>query len=324
MTSHPAWFTTTPEQRAALAEQLRGRSMVATRLDPRMAEAMAVTTRQTLDVPTRVGASRVIHHRPPAGAAWADALFVNIHGGGFVRGHAERDTLLCAWLAATVGCQVMDIDYRLAPEHPFPAALHECFDVVQWAHDQADALGLRRDRLAVGGHSAGGNLTAGIALLARRTEAFQPCLQILDYPFLDAVTDPVEKARAGGPIPAERMRAFNALYLSREQDLTDPLVSTVLADPAELQGQPAALVILAGRDPLRMEGLRHVQRLIEAGVEVTARTFLDSEHGFVVHGQGEFEPALALIVDALRRAFSTTGTSVQRSTPDGTPAGGSR
>ncbi|MFM1856143.1 MAG: hypothetical protein RLZ83_1452 [Pseudomonadota bacterium] len=304
MTEHPSWFAATPEEQAQWAERLRGRSMVDTQVDPRRVQALARTSRDERQVPTRVGASRVIHHRPAPGSPWADALFVNIHGGGFVRGHAERDTQLCAWLADAVGCQVMDIDYRLAPEHPFPTALHECFDVVRWAHKHAGELGLRHDRIAVGGHSAGGNLTAGICILARRSAAFQPCLQILDYPFLDAVTDPAEKARAGGLIPAERMRAFNAMYLSRIEELSDPLVSTVLADKTDLQGQPPALVILAGRDALRLEAQQHIVNLVAAGVEVTARTFLDSEHGFIVHGQGACDAALDLIVESLRRAFA--------------------
>jgi acetyl esterase len=317
-TGSSAWFPTTPDQRAQLAAQLRGASMVATRIQPAHAAALTRTSREVRLVPTRVGHTRVIHHRPCTHTALGDALYINIHGGGFVRGHAERDTTVCAWLTETVGCQVLDIDYRLAPEHPFPTALHECWDVVRWAVAQASTLGLNPARLAVGGNSAGGNLAAGIAILGRREGGPMPCLQILDYPFLDAVTDPADKVDAGGgPLPADRMRAFNALYLARPEDAWDPLVSTLRASTEDLRGQPPALVLLAGRDALRDEGLRHIENLLRAGVDVHARVFADSEHGFVVHGQGEASVALEMIAHALRQAF-LNATRGAAATLDGT------
>ncbi|MDP3179737.1 MAG: alpha/beta hydrolase, partial [Spirochaetaceae bacterium] len=253
-------------------------------------------------IPTRDGAAKAFVISP-RGTTAPLPLFVNVHGGGFVRPHARRDTVFCSVLAARVGCKVLDLDYRLAPEHPFPAAFNEAYDVLKWAYAHGETIGVDRDQIAMGGHSAGGNLTAAVALMANRTGDFSLRLQILDYPFLDAATDPAEKALGDDLIPVERMRAFNELYVEDPRDLANPYVSPVLAESGSLRGLPPALVVTAGKDCLFAEADRYAAMLIAAGVEVTARRFLASEHSFVVNCLGEYAEALDLICDSLARSF---------------------
>jgi len=296
-------FDWTEEERRAAALQLRGGSLVATVIDPELrADLQAVTVTEHA-VPTREGPARVLEIRPPGEAAGPRPLFINVHGGGFVRPYQERDTLFCAHLARRLDAVILDVDYKLAPEYPFPAALNECYDIAQWAFAQAGALGVDPDRIAMGGHSAGGNLTAAVCLMARRSGAFRFCGQVLDYPFLDGVTPPEAKLEPHSIFPAERLHAFNALYAVRPEVLADPLLSPVLADPAELAGQPPALIVTAGLDPLRFEAQRYAGQLIAAGVDVTVRQFHDCDHGFLIAGQGRAAEARQLVIDWLRSRF---------------------
>ncbi|MBW9171562.1 alpha/beta hydrolase [Clostridium estertheticum] len=230
-------------------------------------------------------------------------LYINIHGGGFVRPYAKRDTVFCSKIAAEVGCKVIDIDYKLAPEHPFPEGLNECYAIVKWAFDNAKELNIDIEDVILGGHSSGGNFTAAIAVMANKSKDFKLKYQIMDYPFLDAVTDPGDKALEGDILPADRARKFNALYVDNEDDKHNPLVSLVLATKEMLIGLPPALVITAAYDSLRTEAEKYVMIMVEAGVEVKIKRFLNSKHGFIVNCQQEFEEAQRLIIKTLKQGF---------------------
>ena len=233
------------------------------------------------------------------------AVFVNIHGGGFIAPHMERDIAFSQRLAAELGILVVDISYRTAGEAAFPVACHEAYDCVQWVYAHAAELGADPARLMVGGHSAGANLTAGICLQARQSHAFQPALQVLDYPPLDLFTDPAAKPDADKTlIPPDRARSFNLLYLGSEAAARDPLASPVLTPPALLAGQPEAVVITAGHDNLRFEGERYAAQLAAAGVPVHVRRFTRSGHGFVIACQDEYDAAIAFMEEAMRAVIA--------------------
>ncbi len=275
--------------------------MVQTNTPPEMETVMEYVDCREDMVPTREGSTR-INIISPRTDEENYPLFINIHGGGFVRGHNRRDILFSAFLAHRLDCKVIDIDYRLAPEHPFPTALNECYDVTKWAFDNADILKVDKNRIALGGHSAGGNFTAAIALMANQTKDFSICLQVMDYPFLDGVTDPAEKVDEHSLLPVERMRSFSELYMG-EEDHSNPFFSLVCATPDMLEGLPPALIITAGKDCLKEEAEKYGLMLINAGVEVKMRCFLESDHGFIVHCLAEYKEAQNLIINALSEAF---------------------
>lgn len=296
-------FSMTPEERLTIAGELRENTLLPPTITPGMEAALAACTVEELSVPTRVGPSRVMKVTPPDMRPRAP-LFVNFHGGGFVRPYHRRDTIFCAELALATGALVLDVDYRLAPEHPFPTGLHECHDVVEWAFAQADSLGIDPDRIAIGGHSAGGNFTAAICIMAQEHGRFRPCGQVLDYPFTDGVTPPSEKLDPRSMMPAWRMEAFNVLYAGVPENLTNPLLSPVMAAPEALEGQPPALFLIAGMDPLRHEAQRYAAMLMKAGVDADIRQFADCDHGWVVSGKPRHEEARALIFGWLNRLYA--------------------
>lgn len=253
-------------------------------------------------VKTREGEAHIYIHYPLQGEA-PYPLYVNIHGGGYIKGHFQVDELFCRKIVNKVGCVVVDIDYKLAPEFMFPYALNECYDVVKWAHDNSEELGIEKNRIAVGGHSAGGGLAAGIALMAKEKKDFSVICQILDYPPLDLCSDPATKKMSlDVPGRCEQVRIYNAMYV-KEEDKNNPLASPVFASKEQLRGLPPTLIITAEMDSLCDEGEKYASMLIEAGVEVTARRFIGAKHGFVVNLRDGHEAGVELIARALKNAF---------------------
>lgn len=204
---------------------------------------------------------------------------VFLHGGGWVIGSVADYEPDCARLAARTGAVVLSVEYRLAPEHPFPAAVDDAVAAMRWAHANAARLGIDPARLAVAGDSAGGNLAAVVAQELRgRPEA--PCLQLLIYPATDAHTEIPEKRQ---PIPGMLQPAdldwFEGHYLRSDADRRDPRLSPNLAE--DLSGLPPAIVALAEFDPLYTEGLAYARRLQAAGVTVEIMPFPGLIHGFL-------------------------------------------
>ncbi len=254
-------------------------------------------------VRTGTGDTRVLLYRPAGGAAGLLPIFISMHGGGFVMGSAEDDDKWCRRIANEAKCMVVNVDYRLAPENKFPVALEECYDVVRWAHGNAAALGADPARIAVGGHSAGGNLAAAICLLARERGEFSLVCQVLDYPPLDLTIDPYKDPPTLDKLLTPKTREFfTACYYNTPADTLDPHVSPLLAD--DLRGLPPALVISAEHDPLCPEQGRYAERLKAAGVDVTYRAFAGCYHAFTHFGPpAAADEAWRLIADKLREAF---------------------
>jgi acetyl esterase len=207
-------------------------------------------------------------------------LVLFFHGGGFAMGSVDTHDGPCRKLAVETGYPVVSVDYRLAPEHPFPAALRDSYAALEWAAASAPALDADPDRLVVAGDSAGGNLAAATALLARNRDGPDIAQQVLVYPVTgDAVeTDSYEENAEGYFLTADLMDWYRDLYLA--DDIAE---GNVYARPRlcrDLSGLPPATVLTAGFDPLRDDGAAYAGRLAEAGVPVSYHNFPGLIHGF--------------------------------------------
>ncbi|HKA66718.1 MAG TPA: alpha/beta hydrolase, partial [Solirubrobacterales bacterium] len=214
----------------------------------------------------------------PAGGP--SPLLVYFHGGGWVIGDLDTHDGVCRFLAAAAGTAVLAIDYRLAPEHPFPAPVEDAWAGFAWAAANAAELGVDPARIAVGGDSAGANLAAVVCLLARAGGGAMPAMQLLIYPPTDSAGDlPSRRLFAEGFLLTKGdMDAFERHYLPPGSDATDPRVSILLAP--DLTGLPPAYVATAGFDPLRDEGEAYALRMREAGVRVALRRHPGLIHSF--------------------------------------------
>ncbi len=207
-------------------------------------------------------------------------LLVYYHGGGWVVGDLDTHDGLCRFLAAAAGVAVLSLEYRLAPEHPLPAAVEDSVAGFTWAAANAAELGVDPGRIAVGGDSAGGNLAAVVSLSARDAGGPVPAMQLLIYPVTDAVGG--QRSRElfanGFFLTKGDMDTFEAHYLPPGTDSRDPRVSVLHAP--DLTGLPPAYVCTAGFDPLRDEGEAYALRMREAGVPVALRRHPGLVHGF--------------------------------------------
>jgi acetyl esterase len=228
---------------------------------------------------TRAGPLRARVYRP---VATDDPLPIvgYFHGGGWVIMGIETHDNICRRLTNATGAVVVSIDYRLAPEHRFPAALDDCFAATQWLAEHGRDIGGDPTRLVVAGDSAGGNLAAAVALRAR-TAGPELRGQVLVYPACDAAGE-TESTRANGEgylLTATAMAWFWDCYLGPDGDPADPFASPIHA--ADLAGLPAALVITAEYDPLRDEGEAYARRLDGFDVPVVQHRFTGVIHGFL-------------------------------------------
>jgi len=207
-------------------------------------------------------------------------LLVYYHGGGWTLGDLDTHDGICRFLAAAAGVSVLSVDYRLAPEHRFPAALEDAWAGFSWAAENAASLGIDPARIAVGGDSAGGNLAAVVSLLARAGGGAAPALQLLIYPIVDSAEDHSSRRRfaEGFLLTKDDMDSFERHYLPPGTDPTDPRVSILRAP--DLSGLAPAYVATAGFDPLRDEGEAYALRLREAGVKVALRRHPGLVHSF--------------------------------------------
>ena len=210
---------------------------------------------------------------------------VFFHGGGWVVGDIESHDTGCRHLANRAECAVVSVDYRLAPEHKFPAAVEDCLAATAWVAGNAASLGIDAGRLAVGGDSAGGNLAAVVSLLARDHGTPRIGHQLLIYPATDAAMrhDSMARFAEGYVLTRSTMRWFYEQYLRAPADAADWQASPLAAP--DVGGLPSAFVLTAGYDPLCDEGDAYAARLAAAGVAVTHRRFAGQVHGFALNGK---------------------------------------
>ncbi|MQA78838.1 MAG: alpha/beta hydrolase fold domain-containing protein [Streptosporangiales bacterium] len=240
-----------------------------------------------LTVDGATGPLRARHYRPPPGEPGPRPLLVYLHGGGHVSGDIDTHDVPCRSLCLHAGVHVVSVDYRRAPEHPFPAAVDDTVAAVRWAYAHAATLGADADRIAVGGDSAGGNLaTVACQLLARAGER-APAAQLLVYPTTDRVgTYPSATSFAQGCYLTDAdIDWYLTQYVGTTgHPLDDPRISPLLAD--NLTGLPPAVVVTAGFDPLRDEGEAYAHALRAAGTPTTLRRFPTLVHGFLCMAGG--------------------------------------
>ncbi|MCP4005759.1 MAG: alpha/beta hydrolase [bacterium] len=247
-------------------------------------------------------------YSPVASAAAPLPALVFIHGGSWWAGSLDSAEPECLELAANAQCVVASVDYHLAPEFPFPAPLDDCYTATSWLAEQADALGVDPRRIAIAGSSAGGNLAAGLALLARDRGGPAICFQLLEIPATDPrlETESMDAFAEGYLLTRAALQEGWGFYLQDEKDRSNPYAAPVHAP--DLSGLPPALIVTCEFDPLRDEAETYGARMIAAGVPVEI-----SRYPGMIHGSQNFSRILAQARDcrrqkdrALQRAFASS------------------
>ena len=293
----PPFNTLTPAQ---ARETMRG--MVALSAGPE-----AVANVENLTIPGPGGQIRLRIYTPQGDAPFPILVF--FHGGGWVIGDLDTHDNLCRSLANGAGCIVVSVDYRLAPEHKFPAAVEDAYAATQWVANNAHRINGNPGLIAVGGDSAGGNLAAVVAIMARDQDGPSLKYQLLMYPPTDVSscdTGSYRDCADGYFLTKADGEWFGAQYLNCEDDRLNPLVSPLLAP--NLSGLPPALVIVCEFDVLRDEGESYAKRLKKAGVSVKCTRYKGMIHGFLSM-DGFLDQARSGIDEAsaaLREAFLTS------------------
>ena len=243
----------------------------------------------------------------PEGLKTPSPALLWIHGGGFILGSPEQDELSSATFAKELGIVVVAARYRLAPKHPFPAPMDDCYAALKWLHDNAASLGVRADRIAIGGGSAGGGLAAGLTLLARDRKQIPVAFQLLVYPMLDDRT--VTRTDVDGANHRMWTQAANrygwASYLGKEPGGAEAPIYAAPARAGDLSGLPPTWIGVGTYDLFHDEDQAYVQRLKSAGVPLEVETVERAYHGFDV-----FNPQAPVVkrfrqsqVDAMRRVL---------------------
>jgi len=297
----PSYATFSPkEARAAMAKA----GEVADMAPPEVASVFDRT------VPTRSGNSKIRVYEPNADAAKLGprpcALF--FHGGGFVIGDLDSHDMICRRLAAASRCRLLSVDYRLAPEHRFPAAHDDAESAWRWVAQRAEHFMMDPERIAVAGDSAGGNLAAFVCQQMNRTGGPQPAFQLLCYPlvqFADIRAKRMPFHEGGFFISPNLFDYFRDSYIAHTTDRMDPRVSPLFAEDADFRGLPPAHIILCGWDPLKDEGRTYGDKLASGGVPVTIR-----EHPGMVHGFMNLTALSLPIRDAIRDAGEVVGRAL--------------
>jgi acetyl esterase len=208
------------------------------------------------------------------------SLIIYFHGGGFVFGNLETHDALCRLMSRESGCRVLSVDYRLAPEHKFPTAFNDAYGAYVWVLDHSDELGISRNRIALCGDSAGGNLAAAISIKARDESIQVPALQTLFYPAVgvDFVSESHREFSDGYFLTGELIEWFGQQYVRGFEDYMDPRFSVMMAE--DFHGLPETIVFTGEYDPLRDQGETFVGKLKSSGVPATGIRALGMIHGF--------------------------------------------
>ncbi|KUL24327.1 alpha/beta hydrolase [Streptomyces regalis] len=257
-----------------------------------------------LTIPTSIAPARATVYLP-ANAEPAPPVHVNFHGGGYVMTLTELDDPLCRFLAAEAEAVVINVDYVVAPQHPFPAPPRQAYEVVRWVAEHGAEEGWDGDRLTVGGQSAGGGLAAAVARQALEESGPSIALQVLHYPPLDLATGPRNKRAAiAKPMLRPWMGdVFDTSYVPDVRRRRDRLVSPAHpSDTADLKGIAPALVITAEYDLLRAEGERYAERLRGAGSLIEHHDVAEADHGYDGNDDQKAREVYAVIARHVREA----------------------
>ena len=251
-------------------------------------------------IPVRIYRPKGVEKRLP--------ILLYFHGGAWMRGDLDTHDDLAGRFAGEVCCVVVSVDYRLAPEHKFPAAVEDAYVALLWVSREADKLNIDKNKIALCGDSSGGNIAAALALMTRDQQGPNPIFQLLLYPVLDLssfeTTSYLENGDKGFGLTKDKMIWARELYLEKDEDKLQSYASPLLAP--DLVGLSAAKIITAEYDPLRDEGQAYARRLEQAGVDVSYSCYPGMTHGIfdVVGVVDTSRRAMDEVVEALRSVFS--------------------
>ena len=233
------------------------------------------------NVPGKDGAIPIRVYSPVAAGDDPMPALVYYHGGGFVIGSIETHDGLCRLMACEGGFRVISVDYRLAPEHKYPAALDDAYAALSWIEQNASDIGVDANRIAVGGDSAGGALAAEVAQLAKAKGGLSLAAQMLLFPVTQVgeETSSLREFAVGYFLEKETLDWFYTSYLPKDADRNDPKISPLRAK--DVSGLPPAFIMLGGFDPLHDEGMQYADKLRAAGVKVTVADHSDMVHCFI-------------------------------------------
>lgn len=222
----------------------------------------------------------------PTGRTGVLPVLFWIHGGGYVLGRLQDDDLLAGSLAVNYNCVVASVDYRLAPEHPFPTPLEDCYTALKWLYDNADTLGVNRARIAIGGQSAGGGLAAALGQLARDRKEVPLCYQLLIYPMLDdrnitQVSDPAEDNAVWSRV--SNLFGWRS-YLGQEPGTEATPLYAAPGRTEDLRGLPPTYLYTGDIDLFAAEDIDYARRLLLAGVPTELHVYPGAYHAFEVFG----------------------------------------
>ena len=237
---------------------------------------------EEIEIPAQSGPRRSLIYRPKE-ASGPRPVFFDIHGGGFIFGLPEMDDALCKRICDELNIVVISPSYRLAPENMFPADKEDVYDVVKYVHDNPTEFGIDPERMAIGGHSAGGNISTVMALLAKERGEFQFKGVIMDYPTCDLDTEAHQKPTPAGCLDPDLCAVFDSCYRNPE-DGKDPHLSPLFATQNQLRDLPTHLILTAEGDSLCFEAEEYAKHLMAAGVPTTGRRFFGVAHGFTIPG----------------------------------------
>ena len=280
---------------------VEARQGIAALLEPFNSAPEKVAKSEKRNIPGPGGQIPVQIYTPEGRAPFP--VLVYFHGGGWTIGDTTSWDSFCRSLCNASGCVTVSVDYRLAPEHKFPAGPEDCYAATKWAAENAASIGSDPARVAVGGDSAGGNLAAVVALMARDRGGPKISFQLLIYPATDAGLDTPSQQQFqddGYILSKKDMIWFWGHYLNSDKDKTNPYACP--AEASSLRGLPPALVVTAGFDPLRDEGETYAARLQEAGAETECVRYEGVTHGFVLMGA---------VLDEARKAITDMGAALK-------------
>ncbi len=290
------------EKREITLDQVRGEA-VGKHLSKEELERFHAGWEEERQIPTRHGETHVYLYGPGKKREGTYPLLINLHGGGFVKGHRDQDVVFCRNMVENSGYVVVDIDYHTAPEYRYPYALEESYDVVKYVADHPEEFQADAGKMVLAGHSAGGNLVCGIQFMALKSGDFSPAYLILDYPPLDFVRDPEEFRYARAPfirILPDQMRMYQQWYIDQDR-VKEITASPIQAAKYELEQFPPVLLLMAEEDSLTEDCIHFASKLMEAGVTVLAKCVKGCGHGFTVRRSPGYETAEEMIFEVLKK-----------------------
>lgn len=210
----------------------------------------------------------------------AGPILFDIHGGGFMFNSNRDDDDLCQYIHEKLGITVVGCNYRRTPKYPFPTGLEDIYETIKYIIDQS-SYQADKNKIIILGHSAGGNLAAAVTLLANSRKEFLPCLQILDYPYLNVYLESKKRPKIRKSLSPKVMKTFADYYVREGEDKSNPLISPVIAAENMIKGLPPTYILTCGYDNLNIDGKEYAKKLRKNGIPVTEQIYEKAIHGFV-------------------------------------------